>query len=71
MEPRRQPRRIIVRAPKRDDRRGANHHEHQCDERREDEDPDRQAFLHRVRVPPRLAAARFPDPFAARQSRAL
>ena len=51
MEPGRQPRRIIVRAPKRDDRRGADHHEHQRDERREDEDPDRQAFLHRVRVP--------------------
>jgi hypothetical protein len=44
VEPRRQPRRIVVSGPKRDNRRGANHHEHQSDERREDEDPDWQAI---------------------------
>ena len=40
MEPCRQHPGIIVCGLKRDNRRGANHHEHQRDERREDEDPD-------------------------------
>ena len=62
VEPRRQHRRIIVSAPKRDNRSGSNHHEHQRDERREDENPDWQAILRSVGVAPRLVVACFPDP---------
>ena len=51
MEARRQHHRIIVCAPKRDNSRGANHQEHQGYERREDEDPNRQAFLRESRFP--------------------
>ena len=51
MESGRQPRRIIVRTAESDNRGGADHHEHQRDERREDEDPDRQAFRHRACLP--------------------
>src|SRR5262249_9784943 len=61
----RQPLRIIVRVSKRDGRGGANHHENQCNEWRENEDPDRHAFLRRAGTGPRVAATCFPDPLAA------
>jgi hypothetical protein len=57
MELRRKHRRIIVGAPKRDNCRGSNHHEHQRDERQEDEDSDWQALLHLVGGAPQIAAA--------------
>ena len=64
MEPRRQPLRIIVRAPKRNDRRGAHHDKHQCDERRENEDADRQRIRTGRASRGVVTPARFPDPLA-------
>ena len=64
MELCRQPRRIVLPAPQRDDRGGGDQRERQCDERREDEHPDRQALLHRDRVSRCRATACFPAPFA-------
>ena len=69
VERRRQHRRIVVGAAQGDRRRGADHDEHQRDERREDEDPDRQTFLDRVATPG-VSLAGFPDPVAAANRRA-
>ena len=56
MELRRQPLRIIVCVPKGDSRGGANHHENQCNEWCENEDPDWQAFLCLSGAAPRVPA---------------
>jgi hypothetical protein len=57
MQSRRKHRRIIVSAPKRDNCRGSDHHKHESNEGRKDEDPDWQAVLHRVGVAPRVTSA--------------